>query len=181
MIAMLAGFAPFIAFFLVMRLATPEAGLAAAFAASLLGMLRSLSRGASLKLLEIASLALFGVLALYGLAAAPRWTVATVRLIVDGGLLAIVLATLLIGRPFTLQYARERVPAQYWTTPTFLATNRRITAAWALAFAVMAAADAAAAYCPAVPLALDIAATGAALAGAVWFTLWYPARLRRAL
>lgn len=178
--AILQGFAPFIAFFLVMRLATPLAGLAAAFFVALLAMLRSARRGASLKLLELGSLALFGVLALYSLLASPRWTVATVRLAVDGGLLAIVLATLLLGRPFTLQYAREQVPAQFWTAPAFLAANRRITAVWAAAFAVMAAADAAAAYLPAVPLALDIAATAAALAGAAWFTLWYPARLRRA-
>jgi hypothetical protein len=179
--AILTGFAPFIAFFVVMRLATPEIGLAAAFLVALLTMLRERRRGASIKLLQLGSLILFGVLALYGFAAAPHWTVATVRLAVDGGLLVIVLVTLLIGQPFTLQYAREQVPAQYWTTPLFLAANRRITAAWALAFAVMASADAAAAYCPAVPLAFDVAATVAALLGALWFTRWYPARLRRAL
>lgn len=179
--AVLQGFAPFIAFFVAMRLWTPLVGLLAAFLVSLLAMLRSMRRGKSVKLLELGSLVLFGILALYGVAAAPPWTVATVRLAVDGGLLAIVLVTLLIGRPFTLQYAREQVPEQYWTTPSFLAANRRITAVWALAFAVMAAADAAAAYLPAVPLPLDIAATAAALAGAGWFTVWYPARLRRAL
>jgi hypothetical protein len=33
-----------------------------------------------------------------------------VRLRVDAGLLLIVLITLLVGKPFTLQYAREQVP-----------------------------------------------------------------------
>jgi hypothetical protein len=40
-----------------------------------------------------------------------------VRLAVDAGLLAIVLASLAAGRRFTLQYARERVPEQYWHAP----------------------------------------------------------------
>jgi hypothetical protein len=53
-----------------------------------------------------------------------------VRLAVAAGLPAIVLASLAAGRPFTLQYARERVPKQYWHAPLFLTINRRI--AWAL-------------------------------------------------
>ena len=67
----------------------------------------------------------------------------TVRLAVDGGLLVIVLVSLAIGMPFTLQYARESVPKEFWTVPLFITTNQRITAAWAAAFAVMTAADAA--------------------------------------
>jgi hypothetical protein len=69
------------------------------------------------KVLEVGSLALFGALLLYTLIAAPDWTVATVRLAVDGGLLAIVLVSLAIGMPFTLQYARESVPKELWTSP----------------------------------------------------------------
>lgn len=175
----LLGLSPFIAFFVLMRLISPLAGLAGALAASLLLCLRMALRRESVKVLEIGSLALFALLLLYTLAAAPRWTVATVRLAVDGGLLAIVLVSLAIGRPFTLQYAREQVPQQFWTSPVFVAVNRRITAVWALALAVFVAADAAAEWLPAVPLWLDIAASAAALAGAIWFTVWYPAAVRR--
>ena len=79
--------------------------------ASLLLCLRMRRRGESVKILEIGSLVLFGLLVrVYAGSAAPPWTVATVRLAVDAGLLAIVLVSLAIGRPFTLQYARERVP-----------------------------------------------------------------------
>ena len=108
-----------------------------------------------MKILEIGSVVLFGLLVAYTLLAAPRWTVATVRLAVDGGLLTIVLVSLGIGRPFTLQYARERVPEPIWALPVFFTTNRRITVVWAVAFAVHVAADAAAEYVPAVPLWLD--------------------------
>jgi hypothetical protein len=175
----LLGLSPFIAFFALLRLASPLAGLAAAFIASLLLSARMWRRGESLKVLEIGSFALFGALTLYTVAAAPAWTVAGVRLAVDGGLLAIVLVSLAIGRPFTLQYAREQVAPEFWTTPLFLRTNRLITAAWAAAFAVLAAADAAAEWVPAIPLSVDIVASVLAFIGAFWFTLWYPVVVRR--
>jgi hypothetical protein len=177
--SILLGLTPFIVFFVLMRLVSPLTGLAAAFAVSVLLGLRQWRRGESVKVLEVGSLALFGILLLYTLLAAPEWTVATVRLAVDGGLLLIVLASLAIGMPFTLQYARESVPKEFWTTPLFISTNRRITAAWAAAFAVLTAADAAAHYAAAIPLWADIAASIAAFAAALWFTRWYPAVVRR--
>jgi hypothetical protein len=170
---------PFIVFFVVMRMVSPFAGLAAALAVSVLLGIRQWRRGESVKVLEVGSLALFGALVLYTLIAAPDWTVATVRLAVDGGLLIIVLVSLAIGMPFTLQYARETVPKELWTSPPFMTTNQRITGVWAAAFAVMTAADAAAHYVEAIPLWIDIAASVTAFAGAVWFTRWYPAVVRR--
>ncbi|WP_420995766.1 hypothetical protein ACKI2N_019550 [Cupriavidus sp. 30B13] len=177
---MLLGFAPFIAFFVAMRRISPLAGLAAALVVSLLLCLRSWRRGESLKVLELGSLALFGLLLAYTLAAAPGWTVATVRLAVDGGLLAVVVVSLAIGKPFTLQYAREQVAPELWNSPRFLAVNRHITLAWAAALAVMVAADAAAEYVSAIPLWVDVAVSVAALAGAALFTIRYPAAVRRA-
>lgn len=180
-VSLLLGLAPFAVFFVLMRLVSPVAGLGGALAISLLLCLRARRRGESLKVLEIGSLVLFALLTAYTLLAAPPWTVATVRLAVDGGLLAVVLTSLAIRRPFTLQYAREQVPQQLWTSPIFLVTNRRITAVWAAAFVVMVAADGAAEYVPTVPLWLDIAASLAALLSAVWFTRWYPRVVRRAV
>ncbi|CAG2153558.1 hypothetical protein LMG31506_04842 [Cupriavidus yeoncheonensis] len=177
---LLTGLLPFIAFFIGMRTLSPVAGLAAACAVSLYLCLRMWRRRESLKVLEAGSLLLFAGLLAYTVLAAPHWTVATVRLAVDSGLLAIVVASLLINKPFTLQYARERVPAELWQSPRFLAVNRHITLAWAAALAVMVAADAAAEYLPAVPLWIDVAATLAAFAGAVAFTIRYPQAVRRA-
>jgi membrane protein YdbS with pleckstrin-like domain len=173
------GLTPFIVFFVFMRAVSPPAGLAAAFALSVLLGIRQWWRGESVKVLEVGSLALFGVLLIYTLVAAPDWTVATVRLAVDGGLLAIVLVSLAIGMPFTLQYARESVPKELWTSPLFMSTNRRITAVWAVAFAVMTAADAAAHYVETIPVWIDISASIIAFVAAVWFTRWYPAVVRR--
>lgn len=177
--SILLSLSPFAVFFALMRLVSPVAGLVGAFIASLVLCLAERWRGRSAKILEVGSLALFGLLAAYTLVAEQRWTVATVRLAVDAGLLAIVLVSLAIGRPFTLQYARERVPEVFWASPIFFRTNRLISGVWALAFAVLVAADAAAEYAPGVPLWIDVAASVAAFAGAVWFTRTYPDAVRR--
>ena len=177
--SILLGLSPFLTFFVVMRLATPVAGLVGAFAVSTFLCLRMLRRGESIKILEVGSLILFGLLTGYTLMAAPQWTVATVRLAVDGGLFAIALVSLAIDRPFTLQYAREQVPEQYWELPIFLTTNRIITGVWAATFAILVAADAAAEYVSAIPIWVDVVVSIAAFAGAVVFSRRYPEAVRR--
>jgi hypothetical protein len=107
--------------------------------------------------------------------------VATVRLAVDAGLLGIVLVSLAIGRPFTIQYAREQVPEQFWASPIFTSVNRAITWVWAAAFAVMVAADAAAEWVSAIPIWVDVVVSIAAFLAAVWWSRWYPAKVRRAV
>ena len=179
--SVLIGLSPFIVFFVLMRLVSPVAGLTGALTTSALLGLRMWRRRESIKILEVGSFVLFGALTVYTLVAAPRWTVATVRLAVDTGLFSIVAVSLAIGRPFTLQYARERVPEQFWDSPIFMAVNRAISWVWAGSFAVHAAADAAAEFVPAIPLGVDIGASVVALAAAIWFTRWYPAKVQRAV
>ena len=175
----LLGFAPYIALIVVMRIAAIETALWAAAAVALLTVAWGRARGRSAKILEIGSVFLFAAIAAFTAAAHWPWTVMGIRLAVDCGLLAIVLFSLAIGRPFTLQYARERVPEAVWATPLFLAINRRIAWVWAAAFAALAAAHAAVVFAPGTPVAADIAVTIAALAGALRFTAWYPEAARR--
>ena len=177
--SILLGLSPFLTFFVLMRLVTPVAGLVGALAVSSLLCLRMWWRAESVKILEVGSLILFGLLTGYTLLASPRWTVATVRLAVDSGLLAITLVSLAIDRPFTLQYAREQVPEQYWGLPVFLITNRIITGVWAATFGIHAAADAAAEYVSIIPIWIDVAVSIAAFAGAVVFSRRYPIAVRR--
>src|SRR5258705_3544866 len=107
--SILLSLSPFVAFFVLMRTGSPLAGLVGAVLVSLVLCLRMMRRGESLKILEVGSLVVFGALTAYTLLAAPAWTVATVRLAVDTGLLAIAIVSPAIRRPFTLQYAREPV------------------------------------------------------------------------
>ncbi|MGW7487474.1 hypothetical protein [Streptomyces sp. NPDC054786] len=57
-------------------------------------------------------------------------------------LLVISLGSMAIGVPFTLQYAREQVPREFWSDPRFLRTNYYITGVWGAAFGVAAIAGA---------------------------------------
>jgi len=175
----LLAFAPFIAFAVVDRLAGPTEGLVVGALVSAALLVRDwVTPGRTPKILEVGTALLFGGLALYTVLARPAWSVVGVRLVVDAGLLAIVLASMAVGRPFTLQYAREQVPPEHWGSPGFLRTNYVITAVWALAFAAMVLAEVALLYLPGMPRQAGVAAIVLALVGAVKFTGWYPERRR---
>ncbi|HEX3936916.1 MAG TPA: hypothetical protein VHX43_05365 [Xanthobacteraceae bacterium] len=173
------GFAPFIAFFALASLISPLVGVAAAFAISFVMTALNWRRGKSLKILDVGSLILFGSTILIILVAAPDWSVGEAGLVVNGGLALISLLSLAIGRPFTAQYAREQIPKQYWNDPLFIRINQLITVVWTLAFAISTTTTAASIYLRTIPHWLEIAAAIGGLAMAIWFTSWYPARVRR--
>lgn len=173
----LLGFAPFIVFVLLTGLSTDLAiwaALAVAFAIAI----RDFAHTRLLRVLDVGSVILFALLALYTGFIQPSLSPQAVRLVVDGGLLSVVLVSLFIGNPFTVDYAREQVPAEFWNTPAFLRANFAIACVWGLAFAAMTAADAAATFNTRFPVNLDAAAGFAALTLAVIFTARYPAYLR---
>jgi len=176
----LLAFAPFIIFAVADRFVGPAIALLLATATSAILLGRDVfSPGRSPKILEIGTFILFGGLALYQQLGQPDWSVIGVRLRVDAGLLVIVLVSMAIRRPFTLQYAREQVPPEQWGSPEFIRTNYVITAAWALAFAVMVIAELALLYVPALPRRIGIITIIAALVCAVKFTGWYPERVKQ--
>jgi hypothetical protein len=148
---------------------------------STLLIVRERRRGKSVKILEAGTVVLFGGLAIFTALTRFDWTILEARLAVDLGLLAIVLGSIVVRRPFTLQFAREEVPREYWTNPQFVATNYKISAVWAGAFAVLVLADVVMAFFPAIPLWVGIVVTVLALAGAIWFTRWYPQQVRKRL
>ncbi|MEJ0018085.1 MAG: hypothetical protein WDN25_16250 [Acetobacteraceae bacterium] len=175
----LLAFAPFIVFALFDRLVDATIGLIAGAAVSAALLVRDwVTPGRSPKILEIGSFILFGGLALYASFGDPTWSIVGVRLWVDSGLLLIVLASLAVRRPFTLQYAREQVSPDLWNSPEFVRTNDVITAVWALAFAVLVIADLVLLYVPEVPTRVGIIVTILAIVGAIKFTGWYPERAR---
>ncbi len=56
---------------------------------------------------------------------------------IAAGILALIAFASLFSTPFTEQYARERVPEEYWGSPRFEAVNRKLTTMWACIFAAM--------------------------------------------
>lgn len=172
---LLLAFAPFIVFVVAERLFGIPAGLGAgAVTAAVLLARDLLAPGRSPKLLEIGTFLLFGLLCLYAMFIDASWSIAAVRLRVDAGLLLIVLVSMALRQPFSLQYARDRVERSHWEDPAFLRVNYVISGAWAIAFGVLVLADVVMVGMPGLAHTGAVLATVAALAGAAWFTDWYP-------
>jgi hypothetical protein len=175
----LMAFAPFIAFAFIDRLVEPTQGLIAALIVSVALLVRDwVTPGRTPKILEIGTALLFGSLAFYTALAEPNWSVIGVRLCVDIGLFLIVLISMAVGRPFTLQYAREQVAPEFCSNPEFARVNTIITAVWAFAFFAMVMAELALLYIPDLPHPIGVIAIVLALVGAMKFTGWYPEHAR---
>lgn len=170
------GFLPFIAFAIASATGHSEVGLLAGGVIAAGFVIRDwLTPRLRLKLLDIGTFVLFGVLAVFVWTSGISLSVAVVRVCVDGGLLLVVLTTIVIGKPFTMGYAKQQVDPSLWHTASFVRTNQVISMAWAGAFAVMIVADIAL-WRGVIPAR----AVGFLIAGAVYaairFTQWYPHR-----
>ncbi|HEY1614268.1 MAG TPA: hypothetical protein VGF97_11300 [Rhizomicrobium sp.] len=176
-LSMLVGFAPFVVFALLSNL-SPDLALWAAFATAFAIGIRDFAHEKLLRLLDVGSATLFGLLALYAGFIQPGMTIEMVRLVVDGGLFAISLLSILLRNPLTLQYAREQVPSEFWTSRRFIASNYGLTSLWMVAFAAMASIDALSNIDKRLPLSFDAALVLLVLLLAIAFTARYPAWLR---
>src|ERR1700740_2028824 len=101
--------APYGAFTLMMLVTSATASLFAAATLCLVAIAFDVARGRSIKMLGAGSAVIFVALACYLAFDASALSPLAVKVAVDSGLLAIGLVSLVIRRPFTLQYARERV------------------------------------------------------------------------
>ena len=168
----LLGFGPFILFALLSRLSA-DLALWAAFAAAFVITIRDFIERRQLRLLDGVCLVLFSALALWRGFLNPGLSLAALRMIIDLGLTAAIALSLLLRRPFSLQYAGR----DGWNDAAFLRVNYVISFAWFGAFAAMALADAAVIFA-AQPLYLGIGVSAVALAMAMAFTLRYPASVQ---
>jgi len=82
---------------------------------------------------------------------------------------------LALKRPFSVDYARLDPREAGWPPELFLKVNYLVSGVWTGAFAAMMVADGAVAFDTGLPLYGSIAISLVALAGAVTFTLRYPA------
>jgi hypothetical protein len=178
-VGILLTFAPFIVFAVVNMVIGATGGLILGALVAVVLLVRDLiTPGRTPKLIEVGTALLFTGLALYAILGASSLSVIGVRLCVDAGLLLIVLFSMAVGRPFTLQYAREQIAPEFWDKPAFIRTNYVITGVWALAFAIMVVAELALLYMPGLPRYSGVIAIILALIGAIKFTSWYPAHVR---
>ncbi|MDF5709171.1 MAG: hypothetical protein PUP90_16285 [Nostoc sp. S4] len=59
-------------------------------------------------------------------------------LFADGALAVIAIGSLLVGIPFTIQYAREQTAQEHWNSPIFIRVNQILTLTWGITFALSA-------------------------------------------
>ena len=166
--------APYGAFASLMLLTSAKLSVFVAAAICLAVIALDFVRGRTLKLLGVGSAVLFAGVGLYLTLIDPALGNSAVRLSVDTGTFAISLTSMLIRRPFTLQYAIEAVPAETAGLPGFLRANYIITAAWTGAALVMMASNLAMLYVPGLPIWSGLAIAFAARNSAIYFTKWYP-------
>jgi hypothetical protein len=171
--------APFGAFGLLMLATSAAISLFATAALCLAIVAYDVIRGGSVKVFMAGAVAIFGALGCYVTLIDGNWSGVAVRLAVDGGFLAVVLFSIAIRLPFTLQYAREHVDHETTLLPGFMRANYVITWAWTGAIVLMLIADIMMIYLPGLPLWIGLGVAFAARNSAVYFTKWYP-QYRRA-
>jgi MFS family permease len=190
-LSIVAGFVPWIVFsFVSTRLAADGVAWSAlvAVAMTLIALVYGRRRHAP-TMLNLYSLVLFGAMAVAGFVGGPdvdRW-------LYDWGrpLVGVVLGLLILAftpfSPFTVEYARQTTPREYWGSPVFMKINRTVSAVWGVALVVTGAAavlvTALGAHADGTdnPYLLDLLLNWvvpiAAIVAAVRFTATYPDRV----
>ncbi|OKO86892.1 hypothetical protein AC629_15535 [Bradyrhizobium sp. NAS80.1] len=170
--------APYGIFTFLMLVTSATTSVFAAAAACLATIAIDIAYGRSVKVLAAGSAIVFVMIGLTLLFFDPQLGTLAVKLSVDVGVFVISLGSLLLRRPFTLQYGIESVPAEIAAMPGFLQANYIITAAWTAAALLMMVSNLVLLYVPGLPLWSSLAVAFAARNSAIYFTKWYPAHCR---
>jgi len=131
------GIAPWILFAVLSGPGQFEEAVGAALGLTLLTLWLGWRRGIAIHAIEVLGVVVFVILVVLGLVASPA-TIAFLETwageITNIVLALFVLATIAVRRPFTLAYAKESTPQEYWDTPLFAQVNYAISWVWAAAF-----------------------------------------------
>lgn len=178
---LLLAFAPFLSFLAIQHLAGIVPALCAAAALAVALVVREhLAGEREVRILEAGAAVLFGALALCAtLCPGITWSVGLVRLVVDLGLMLLVIAGVLAGKPFTIAFVRAKVTPERAATAVFLRIHCIVAAAWGGAFGVLALADAVWMCRPDWTLAVPVVIGSTGLLAAAAITRWLPERLAR--
>lgn len=165
---------PYGAFAGLMLVTSAAVSLFASAAICLAVITFDVARGRSIKMLGAGSVIVFAGIGAYLELVDPTLSSSAVKLATDAGVLAISLISLVIRKPFVLQYALEVVDAETAKLPGFMKANYIITWAWTAAFVAMMIANVLMIYVPGLPLWSGLLIAFAARNSAVYFTAWYP-------
>jgi hypothetical protein len=166
--------APYAAYAFLMLVTSAAVSLFASATICLSVIALDVARGHQIKILGAGSVIVFTAVGCYVTLVEPGVSASAVKLAVDIGIFLISLTSILIRRPFTLQYAREAVDADTAVLPAFVRANYIITWAWTGSMLLMMIGNVAMIYVPGLPLWSSLLIAFAARNCAVYFTKWYP-------
>lgn len=137
MFKIILGFLPWILYFIIAGKTRDEnqAAIIVALATTVLFDYKELKKGF---VLTLGTVIFFLSLFIVTFFTTLTWPEDHAGLISNSALAFIAWISLLINKPFTLQYAREQVSSEYWELPGFLFVNQVITFVWACALLIMA-------------------------------------------
>jgi hypothetical protein len=170
--SMILQFAPWLSFLIVTDVADWRLGLAAGLIATILTILASKPRRVGV--LNAAMIVFFIAMGAFALIRPDSGLQDWAGTISTAWIAVVSAASILVGRPFTLDFSRDGVSPEIAQSKLFLDINRSIAWAWTGAFAVMAASRsiAHAADRPALATVLTVVV----LIAAIKFTKAYPDR-----
>ncbi|MGY4480638.1 hypothetical protein [Bradyrhizobium sp. USDA 3364] len=166
--------APYGAFATLMLVTSATVSLLCAALICLAVVAFDIARGRSIKILGVGSVIVFTAVGAYLTFVDATPSNIAVKIAVDAGILVVSFGSILIGHPFTRQYALEQVDAEIAKQPGFLHANYLITGAWTAATLLMLIGNITVLYVPALPLWTGLLVAFAARNAAVCFTRWYP-------
>lgn len=174
---LLISFAPWISFLVIAHdtLLRVKIGLGVALALTVLMGVLKLHRGIILWVGVI----FFGGATIAVMVFEDTWTLRHLGVLANGALAIGAWLTIALGKPFTLDYAKEHVDPSLWTDPFFIRTNVLMTAVWASSFTINAVlAFGKMEQFAASELTYELISYAVLIATAI-FTVWYPEHLRR--
>ncbi len=169
-------FIPWFLFWLILALHKAEPAALAGCAAAIAVIIVNFARGKSIKLLQVVTLLFFIVLSALALICDLESFSIWVR-VSNVLLLALVtLLSILSGKPFTLQYAREQTAKDRWHDPEFIRINYAISWVWFFAFILCLIVPIAKLFGFQPPKAFGPIFSISIVLAAIKFSLWYARR-----
>jgi len=175
----LLSFAPWVAIWIIgghnhMRLA---AGVALAACVVLIAW--EYLSGLRPKSLDWGTLVIIAVLFVIALIAPQSWSNKWFVPLANGALFALMLGTIVVGRPFAAEYGKESAASEVWNTPAFRRATLGITVVWTLAVGAIFIGSLITAVRPSTEAWSTWVVTAAAIIVALKFQHWYPEQVAR--
>ena len=101
------------------------------------------------------------------------WVIKYHWLLSNSTLALIAWVSLLIRKPFTIQYAKEQVSSDKWQHPLFLKINNILTAVWGIIFFISVMLNVSKIYLPEISGTIYNISTYLPSIFGVWFTSWF--------